>query len=159
DFEFTAQRAPDAGPHRGRKAAQARIEDAVAAYGAASYDVESLRESGEQVVALLRISAQPKGSTATMENRVGHVWTIGDRKVLSLHTFPKPRQALEAAGLSEETMSRENVEIVEAVVAALNRGDWDEMLSYAAPDAKYDTSRDLNEWRGIYETPESVKRA
>src|SRR5438552_18670952 len=56
-------------------------------------------------------------------------------------------------------MSQENGEIVKAVMAALNRGDWDAVLNYAAPNFRFDTSRDLNEWRGVYETPERVKRA
>jgi hypothetical protein len=50
-------------------------------------------------------------------------------------------------------MSQENVEIIKAVMAAFNRGDWDAALSYAAPNFRLDTSRDLNEWRGVYETP------
>jgi ketosteroid isomerase-like protein len=44
------------------------------------------------------------------------------------------------------------------LVAALNRGDWDAALSYATPDLKYDTTRDLNDTRGFYETHEDVKR-
>jgi ketosteroid isomerase-like protein len=56
-------------------------------------------------------------------------------------------------------MSQENVEIIEDVVAALDRGDWDAALSYAAPDVKYDGSRNLGEWRGIHEGHEDVKRA
>jgi ketosteroid isomerase-like protein len=56
-------------------------------------------------------------------------------------------------------MSQENVEIIKAVMAAFNRGDWDAALSYAAPNFRLDTSRDLNEWRGVYETPERVRRA
>src|SRR6188472_3807351 len=56
-------------------------------------------------------------------------------------------------------MSRENVEIVKARVAAIDRGDWDAALSYDAPNCRYDTTRELNEWRGVYETPERVRRA
>jgi ketosteroid isomerase-like protein len=56
-------------------------------------------------------------------------------------------------------MSRENVEIINAVMAAVNRGEWDAALSYTAPDFKIDTSRDLNEWRSVYETRERGKRA
>ena len=55
-------------------------------------------------------------------------------------------------------MSQENVEIVKAVFAAIDRGDWDAVLSYAAPTCRYDTTRELNEWRGVYETPERVRR-
>jgi ketosteroid isomerase-like protein len=55
-------------------------------------------------------------------------------------------------------MSQENVEVVKAVFAAFNRGDWDAALSHAAPNCRYDTTRELNEWRGVYETPERVRR-
>jgi ketosteroid isomerase-like protein len=55
-------------------------------------------------------------------------------------------------------MSDENVEIIERIVAALNRADWDAALSYTAPDVTYDGSRNLGEWRGIYEGRD-VKRA
>ena len=56
-------------------------------------------------------------------------------------------------------MSEENERTILALLAALNRGDWDTALSYATPHFKYDTTRDLNETRGLYETPEEVKRA
>jgi ketosteroid isomerase-like protein len=58
-----------------------------------------------------------------------------------------------------QAMSQENVEVIKAVLAAFNRGDWDAALSYAAPEFQMDTSRDSNEWRGVYATPKSVKRA
>jgi ketosteroid isomerase-like protein len=48
-------------------------------------------------------------------------------------------------------MSEQNVVIIRGVIAAIDRGDWDAALSYAAPDIKYDGSRNLSEWRGIYE--------
>jgi ketosteroid isomerase-like protein len=44
-------------------------------------------------------------------------------------------------------------------MAAFNRGDWDAVLSHATPDCKFDSTRDLNETRGLYETHEGVKRA
>src|SRR5262245_25297547 len=47
-------------------------------------------------------------------------------------------------------MSEENVEVIERVLAALNRGDWDAALSYAAPDIKFDFSRNFYE-PGIYD--------
>jgi ketosteroid isomerase-like protein len=56
-------------------------------------------------------------------------------------------------------MSQENEQTITAVIAAFNRADWDAALSYTTPDCKYDTTRDLNETRGFYETPEEVKRA
>ena len=101
EFELTWQGAPDPGPHRGHQEARARIEDGVAAYGTVSYELDNVRESGEQVVALITARVRPKGTGAEIENRVGHVWTLRDGNVVSLHMFPKRQQALEAAGLWE----------------------------------------------------------
>jgi ketosteroid isomerase-like protein len=101
DIEFTFDRAPNPGPHTGRDAVQARIEDAVTPLGWFSYEVDELREGGEQIVALLTLRARPEGTTAEIQNRVGHVWTLRGGKVVSVHTFPKREQAFEAAGLSE----------------------------------------------------------
>ena len=56
-------------------------------------------------------------------------------------------------------MSQENERTILALVAALNRGDWDAALSHGTPDLKFDTTRNLNETRGLYETHEGVKRA
>jgi hypothetical protein len=48
-----------------------------------------------------RVRVRPNGTTAEIENRVGHVWTLRDGKVVSLDLFPKRDLALEAAGLRE----------------------------------------------------------
>jgi ketosteroid isomerase-like protein len=99
EIELTVEVLPDdPGTRRGRKAVQARLEEALAVWDAWSYELDDLRESGEQVVALLRIRARPKGTTADIENRVGHVWTLRDGKVVSIHLFPSREQAFEAAG-------------------------------------------------------------
>ena len=44
---------------------------------------------------------RPRGSSTEIENRTGQLWTIQDGMVVSVRMFPKPEQALEAAGLSE----------------------------------------------------------
>jgi ketosteroid isomerase-like protein len=56
-------------------------------------------------------------------------------------------------------LSRENERTILASVAALDRGDWDAVLSYTTPDCKFDTTRNLNETRGFHETHEEAKRA
>jgi ketosteroid isomerase-like protein len=101
EFTLTVEGLPDASPRRGLQAAQTTIEEGLTAWDGFSYEVDELRESGEQIVALLTIRARPKGTTAEIENRVGHVWTLRDGKVVSIHTFPDREQALEAAGLSD----------------------------------------------------------
>ena len=43
-------------------------------------------------------------------------------------------------------MSQENVETIRALMAAWNRGDWDEALRHAAPDFEIDNSLTVGEW-------------
>ena len=95
DFEFAMQHAPNPGPHRGRKEARAHMEDGLAAYEAFSREVDDLREGGEQVVALIRVRVRPNGTTAEIENRVGHLRSYGIE-----HTFAseRPRRAAVRSG-------------------------------------------------------------
>ena len=103
DFEFAMPHAPNPGPHRGRNEARARMEDGVAAYESVSYELDDLRESGEQVVALIRVRVRPKGTTAEIENHVGHVWTSrrqGGFAALVPKSQPGPRSRW-AVGVSD----------------------------------------------------------
>ena len=89
------------GTFRGREECQRFWQDLIAAFETATAEPEEIFESGEQVVALVTFRARPKGSSAEIEIRNGHLWTIRDGTVLSMRLFPKPEDALEAAGLRE----------------------------------------------------------
>ncbi len=71
------------------------------AFEAASAEPEELFESGDQVAAVVRVRARPKGSSAEIEIRNGHLWTLRDGRAVSMQMFPKPQEAVEAAGLRE----------------------------------------------------------
>ena len=101
DLEVTFQRGPNAGTHRGRDAIQAIVEDQREAFDAWIIEVEQVFDSGDQVVALIKSRLRPKGTDAEFEIRNGHIWTIRDGVALSMLGFPKPEEALEAAGLGE----------------------------------------------------------
>jgi len=61
--------------------------------------------------------------------------------------------AVAALGAERDTaraMSEENVEIVRAALAALNRGDLDAAFKAAAPDAEVDLSRAVGLDSGVY---------
>ena len=47
-------------------------------------------------------------------------------------------------------MSQENVEIVKAVIEAVNRGDLDAAFQDAAPGFELDFSRAVGPWRGVF---------
>jgi ketosteroid isomerase-like protein len=102
DIELTTPpRGLDAGTYRGREECQGYWEDFFAPYETVTTEPEEFFESGDQVVAFLKTRLRPKGSSAEIEVRTGHLWTIRDGTVVSLGLFPKPKDALEAAGLLE----------------------------------------------------------
>ena len=100
DFELTTPPGPHAGTYRGREECQGYLEGWITAFEAWTVEPEELFESGDQVVVFAKTRARPKGSSAEIEVRNGHLWTIRD-KALSMRIFPEPEKALEAAGLRE----------------------------------------------------------
>ena len=89
------------GSHRGREAVQAFLEDQDDTLGTWTTEPQEFFESKDQVAVIVKVTAKPRGSNAAIEIRNGHLWTLRGGAILSLVTFPKPSQALEAAGLSE----------------------------------------------------------
>ena len=102
DFELTTPpQLPNAGTYRGPEESQRFLQDAHAAFEASTVAPEEFFDSGNQVVVVFKNRTRPKGTSAEIENRNGQLWTIRDGKVQSLRFVPNPRDALEAAGLSE----------------------------------------------------------
>ena len=56
-------------------------------------------------------------------------------------------------------MSKQNVEIVRATIEAVNRGDLYAALGHTAPGFVWDNSAAMGEWRGVYRSPEEIRRA
>jgi ketosteroid isomerase-like protein len=101
DVELTIPPGLNEGTYRGREECQAYWESWLSAFDAFSAKPEEFFESGDQVVVFVKSRARPKGSSAEIEVRNGHLWTIRDGKVASMRLFPEPEKALEAAGLRE----------------------------------------------------------
>jgi ketosteroid isomerase-like protein len=69
-----------------------------------SWEIElrELVEAGpDQVVAIVRDRARPKGSTARIDNEFAHLWTLLDGRVVRFEAFLTKADALKAAGESE----------------------------------------------------------
>lgn len=99
-IEFTIQRGPNAGAHRGRAEVQALLEDQASAFDLWVVEPEEFFERDDLVVAFVKFRLRPKDSSAEFEIRIGNLWRIRDGKVLSVRGFPDREDALEAAGLS-----------------------------------------------------------
>jgi ketosteroid isomerase-like protein len=105
DVELTTPPGPVAGPnaatYRGREEIQGFWEELQTPFEALSVEPEEFFEHGDQIAVVVRGRMRPKGSSGEIENRTGNLWTLRDGKVVSMQIFPKPEEALQAAGLSE----------------------------------------------------------
>jgi ketosteroid isomerase-like protein len=82
---------PWAGDLRGRVAA---------ACGPLAKATGSLRDAGDQVVEVIRLSARGKGSGVPLDRLDAMVWSLRDGKAVRLDYFGSRTEALEAVGLS-----------------------------------------------------------
>jgi ketosteroid isomerase-like protein len=102
EFELqTADRAVNPGTYRGAEAARRFFEDLFEPFEEVVIEPEEFYEKDDQIVVFLVSRFRPTGSSAFVENRIGHLWTMRDGKFARLAIFPRREDALEAVGLSE----------------------------------------------------------
>jgi hypothetical protein len=92
-------RVPNAGTYRGREEIQRFMEDQAAPFDRSVTEPEHLIAKGDQVVALVRIRRRVRDTSAEIELRIGHLWTLHDGKVVRGQAFAERERALVAAGL------------------------------------------------------------
>ena len=105
DFELTTPPGINAGTFRGCEECQGFWQDAITAFEAVTAEPEEIFESGEQVVAFVKTRARPKGSSAEIEIRTGHLWTFRDGKVLSLDCSRSPRRPSKPPGCGSRALT------------------------------------------------------
>jgi ketosteroid isomerase-like protein len=104
DFELvTADRVTNPGTYRGPEEALRFFEDLFAPFEEVVSEPEEFFENGDLIVTLVVVRSRPRGSTAVVENRIAHLWTVRGGKVDRLQVFPERRRAMEAAGLDHVT--------------------------------------------------------
>ena len=102
DFELTTPPGgPNSGTYRGREECEGYLRELITPFGASAIQPEEFFERGDQVGLIYKVRARPKGSSAEIEIRNGALWRIQGGTAVSLRFFPKPEEALKAAGLSE----------------------------------------------------------
>jgi ketosteroid isomerase-like protein len=102
EFELrTADRVVNPGTYRGPDEVRRFFEDQFAPFEEVVVEPQEFFERGDQIVAFVRTRLRPTGSSAVVENRIGHLWTMREGKATRLQVFPRREDALEAAGLRE----------------------------------------------------------
>jgi ketosteroid isomerase-like protein len=102
EFELrTADRAPNPGTYRGPEEVRRFFEDLFEPFEKVVVEPEEFFEGADQIVVFVLTRFRPTGSSAVIENRIGHLWTMREGKAVRLEIFPRREDALEAAGLSE----------------------------------------------------------
>jgi ketosteroid isomerase-like protein len=89
-------------------------------------EVEEWIDAEEHVIAMVRAYGKGRRSGVPVDMVQAHLWTVRDGKLLRLRILATRQQALEAAGLEEQAMSEENVEVARRVLDAFNRADRDQ---------------------------------
>jgi ketosteroid isomerase-like protein len=98
DFELKApDRSPSPGTFRGREEASRAFEDFFEPFEEVVVEPQEFFEHGDQIVVFFLQRARPKGSSAVVEIRAGHLWTMRDGKAAGCEIFPEREKALEAA--------------------------------------------------------------
>jgi ketosteroid isomerase-like protein len=90
------------GTYRGREEVQGYVQELLTPFEAWTFEPEEFFDKGDQVVVFVKVRARPKDSSTEIGITNGHLWTMRDGKSARLEIFPKPEEALEAAGLSEQ---------------------------------------------------------
>jgi len=102
EFELhPADRAVHPGTYRGPEEVRRFFEDLFEPFEEVVIEPEEFFERGDQIVVFVLTRFRPTGSSAVVENRIGHLWTMRAGKASRLKVFPRREDALEAVGLEE----------------------------------------------------------
>jgi ketosteroid isomerase-like protein len=118
DCEMHDHDLPDAVIYRGHDGWRAWRDHFAEAWESVALEPEEYVDAGDgRVVLLARVSARGQGSGVEVERREGIVWTVRDGKTVRIDYYSSPDEALEAAGLGEQALSQEDVELVRRLYA------------------------------------------
>jgi uncharacterized protein len=87
--------------YRGREGALAALREWYEVLAEIHVEIAEVRDLGERIVAIGRIRALGKESGAPVESPAGYVLDFKHGKLIRVWEYLDPKEALEAAGLSE----------------------------------------------------------
>ena len=92
----------EGGSYKGREGVERALRDAFETWEDILIDVQSIRAVGNQVVVLSRVTNVGRAETPTVEYESASVAILRNGKIVHMRPYASHRDALEAAGLSEE---------------------------------------------------------
>jgi ketosteroid isomerase-like protein len=87
--------------YRGHGGVREMLQDLYEAFAETHVDIWEIRDLGDRLVAIGRTRARGKESGAETESPWGCVTEYKDGRAIRIRTYLDPKEALEAAGLSE----------------------------------------------------------
>src|SRR5947207_7001992 len=100
--------AVESGTRRGRAAFARAVEKVFEGWETWQMEPEQFKAVGDRVAVVVSYRARGRGSGVEVEGRESALWTLLNGRVSRCAWFHEPADALEAAGLSEYAMSKEN---------------------------------------------------
>jgi ketosteroid isomerase-like protein len=100
-FDLSRSPFPDAGVYRGIAGVREWFQGLADAFGDVHYDLEKVRDLGEQVAVLIRVRGRGPSSGIEVDYRFVPVFTFRGGRIIRMDRFAEWAEALEAVGLSE----------------------------------------------------------
>jgi ketosteroid isomerase-like protein len=97
----TPDRALGSRTYRGPEEAGRAFQDFFEPFEEVTVEPQEIFERGDRIVVFFLQRARPQGSSAVVEVRAGHLWTLCDGRAVRLEIFPEREKALEAAAISD----------------------------------------------------------
>jgi ketosteroid isomerase-like protein len=101
DVFVDATRRLDGGITRGREELRRSITQWIGTFEAYHEEIEEIRDLGDVVFVVLTQRGRGKGSGVEVEARFALLYEVRDGRITSLVVYPKPADALTAAGQSD----------------------------------------------------------
>jgi ketosteroid isomerase-like protein len=92
---------PDAGVYRGLESVRGWFDGLADAFGQIRYEIETIRDLGDQVAVLLRVRGRAPHTGIEIDYRFAPLMTMRDGKIARIDRFTGWDEALEAAELSK----------------------------------------------------------
>jgi ketosteroid isomerase-like protein len=99
-LDNTSSPFPDAGVYRGLDSVRAWFDGMADAFGQVRYEIEAIRDLGDQVAVLLRVRGRAPHTGIEIDYRFAPLITMRNGKIARIDRFTGLDEALEAAEMS-----------------------------------------------------------